>query len=463
MKNTLLKLSFLFMLGLLFTGCESYLEGFEQDPNNPSDAPPELMIAHVESANLFMHEGELARVAGMWVRYFTGSDRQYISYETYNVNSGDFDNAWGNAYWGVIQQARIVQAKAAVVGDSVLQGVAQILEAHTMGTITALWGDVPYSEACDVENFPTPSYDAQASIYSGLQTLLDEALVNVKSASNEYAQITTLGTWTEVANSLKARYYLHTGEYGNALAAANAGISDPANEWVGTHACATLASINVYNNFIDWQRAGYMTAEASVTLDMLESDDPMYRGNDKTDETVRRSFYFLDDPSCYGYLYSSVDPNFCDGMFAQCADFPLLSWCENELIKAECEIRANSDNDAALGNLNAVRQYLAGFYGAQYDDYVIADFEAGGMANNGGDATESLLEEILEEKYLCLYGQIEGWTDLRRKDNTFRASIPASTGDDFPERLPYPQTEINSNPNTPSPVPGLFVPTPVNQ
>lgn len=461
MKNILLKLSFLFMLGLLFTGCESYLEGFEDDPNNPSDAPPELMIAHVEASNLFVHEGELARTAGMWVRYFTGSDRQYIAYETYNVNAGDFDNAWGNIYWGVVQQARIVQAKAAVVGDSVLVGVAQILEAHTMGTTTALWGDVPYTEACDVEQFPTPAYDAQASVYSGLQSLLDDALVNVKSATNEYAQITTLGSWTEIANTLKARYYVHTGDYANALAAANAGISDPANEWIGTHACATLASINVYNNFIDFQRGGYMTADASVAYNMVVSDDPMYRGNAKTDETARREFYFVDDGRCF--QYGSIDPNFCDGIFSICGDFTLLSWCENELIKAEAEIRANSDNDQALASLNAVRQYLAGFYGAQYDDYEIADFEAGGMANNGGDATASLLEEILEEKYLCLYGQIEGWNDLRRKDNTFRASIPATTGAGFPERLPYPQTEINSNPSVPSPVPGLFEATPVNQ
>ena len=451
------------MLGLLFTGCESYLEGFEQDPNNPSDAPPELMIAHVEAADLMIHEGELARTAGMWIRYFTGSDRQYISYETYNVNSGDFDNAWGNAYWGVVQQARIVASKAEVIGDNVLQGVAQILEAHTMGTVTAIWGDVPFSEAADVEQFPTPSYDGQASVYAGLQTLLDEALVNVKDATNEYAQITTLGSWTEVANSLKARYYMHTGEYANALAAASAGISDPANEWIGTHACATLASINVYNNFIDWERGGYMTADASVTYNMLGVDDPMYRGNAKTDESVRRAFYFLDDASCAGYTYGAIDPNWCDGMFSICGDFPMFSWCENELIKAECEIRVNSDNDAALGHLNAVRQNLAAFYGAQYDDYEIADFEGGGIANSGGDATESLLTEILEEKYLCLYGQIEGWSDLRRKDNTFRATIPAATGDNFPERLPYPQTEINSNPNTPSPVPGLFEATPVNQ
>lgn len=462
MKNIMLKLGLILLLPLTFSACSKYLEGFEEDPNNPSDAPATLMINHVETADLFIHEGELARLAGIWVRYFTGSDRQYISYETYNMTAGDFTNAWDNFYWGVLQQARIVQAKADVTGDKVLKGVAQILEAHTMGTATAIWGDIPFTQACNVDEFPNPAYDSQRDIYVALHALLDDAIANVAGAGARYAVVTRLGSWEEVAWTLKARYYLHTGDYTSALAAAQNGISDPANDWVGTHAGATLNSINEYNNFMDWNRGGYMTADASVAYQMLNADDGLYRGNDKTDESARKAFYFDDAGNC-GYLYGNIDPNWCDGFFGIVADFPLVTYAENELILAECQFRTGKAFPEALDHLNNVRSYLAGFYGTTYDNYVEADFDAGGMANNGGSKNESLIEEILEEKYLNLYGQIEAWNDLRRKDNSFRGRIPATTGSSFPERFLYSQNEINSNTSTPSPIPGLFEPTSVNK
>lgn len=463
MKNILYKLSFLLVLSLAFSSCESYLEGFEQDPNNPADAPATLMIAHVETADLFMHEGELARTAGMWVRYFTGSDRQYIAYETYNVTSGDFDNAWGNLYWGVLSQARLVQAKAAAVKDDVLVGVAQILEAHVMGTAAALWGDIPYSQAANVEEFPTPAYDSQADVYAALQTLLDEAIANVAGAGNAYATSTTLTSWEQVAWTLKARYYLAVGDYANAITAAGNGIASPADDWEGTHACATLNSINLYNNFIDWQRGGYLTADAAIGYQMLDPNSASYRGNAKTDETARLDFYYLTDAAACGYTYGSIDPNWCYGMFELCANFPLVTYVENQLILAEAKWHLNGDVAGSLEHLNNVRAAHAAEYGGTYDAYVEADFDAGGIANNGGSLADALLEEIYEENYLSLYGQIEGWNALRRKTNTFRSKITPTSGASIPNRLPYAQSEINSNPNVPSPQPTLFDPTPVNQ
>ena len=104
----------------------------------------------------------------------------------------------------------------------------------------------------------------------------------------------------------------------------------------------------------------------------------------------------------------------------------------------------------------------------KYDPYVPADFLSGGMENpvaNTLSQEKALLREILEERYINFRGQIEGFNDLRRtfKETDIRVPVPLNFGTQFPQRFLYPQFEIDMNKSTPSPIPGVFDPTPVNQ
>ncbi len=80
-------------------------------------------------------------------------------------------------------------------------------------------------------------------------------------------------------------------------------------------------------------------------------------------------------------------------------------------------------------------------------------------------ADQALLREILEERYVSFFGQIEGFNDMRRTQNETLVRVPVvpNTGAQLPQRFLYPQSEIDRNSSTPSPIPGLFVRTPVNQ
>jgi hypothetical protein len=80
-------------------------------------------------------------------------------------------------------------------------------------------------------------------------------------------------------------------------------------------------------------------------------------------------------------------------------------------------------------------------------------------------ADQALLREILEERYVSFFGQIEGFNDLRRTQNETLVRVPVlpNTGTQFPQRFLYPQSEIDRNSSTPNPIPGIFVRTPVNQ
>jgi hypothetical protein len=80
-------------------------------------------------------------------------------------------------------------------------------------------------------------------------------------------------------------------------------------------------------------------------------------------------------------------------------------------------------------------------------------------------ADQALLREILEERYVSFFGQIEGFNDLRRTQNETLVRVPVlpNTGTQFPQRFLYPQSEIDRNSSTPNPIPGIFVRTPINQ
>ena len=80
-------------------------------------------------------------------------------------------------------------------------------------------------------------------------------------------------------------------------------------------------------------------------------------------------------------------------------------------------------------------------------------------------ADQALLREIVEERYVSFFGQIEGFNDMRRTQNETLVRVPVipNTGTQLPQRFLYPQSEIDRNSSTPSPIPGLSVRTPVNQ
>ena len=108
-----------------------------------------------------------------------------------------------------------------------------------------------------------------------------------------------------------------------------------------------------------------------------------------------------------------------------------------------------------------MRAAISAFPDGTYEAYVAADFESGGIANQpGATAMESLLHEIVEEKYVSLVGQIEVFNDIRRTENLLE--IPSTNGSEIPNRFLIPQVEINANANTPNPIPDLTEKTPVN-
>src|SRR5207245_10402785 len=124
-------------------------------------------------------------------------------------------------------------------GNIVNLSMAKIWEACEMRAAADWWGDIPYSDA--VGSDATPTLDSQAAVYDSVQALLSRAIVELGGPGGgpgpqDLVYSGNKANWIEAANTLKARYYLHTVEaaankaavYGNAITAATSGIASTA-------------------------------------------------------------------------------------------------------------------------------------------------------------------------------------------------------------------------------------------
>jgi hypothetical protein len=471
------KVIYIPLIVLFFTSCSSLVGDINENPNSPTSAPYQNILTGAEVANIVLQSGEPTRKAGIFCGYYTGLDRNHLSYSRYEVSTNTFNSEWNSVYADVVVNALATQDAAKEKGvEGITLGITKCLRAMALGAATALWGDIPFDEAGqpDIVN---PEFEQQADVYSKLQILLDEAIVDLSSGVGRPPQNSDIyfdgnpALWTEAAYTMKARFYMHTREYAAAYAAAQNGISSNANSLMAPHGTANDNSNLNYQFFaVAVRQADLVTSDFMTSL---VAPDPMtnpnfsnYRGNDKTNEAGR--YHFLFNITSYG-----TQPNTVNGFAAIDASAPLVTYQENLLILAESGFRSEGF-DTGLNGLNDFRTYMAaGGYmtnaspsDIQYDDYVAEDFESGGMENLDNIGTDdALLREILEERYVTFFGQFEGFNDTRRteKETIVRVPITPNEGDELPQRFLYPSTEIERNSNVPNPIPGLFEETPVNQ
>ena len=448
-------------------------------PTDLNDNPNEITLQDV-NANLFLNGAQLAnimlqnshlnRITGMFSGQLVGYTSLYSNIYGYALSTVESNDEWNGCYTGVLTNTRHI--REAVPDDKLLVGIAKVIEAHAMGTLAILMGDVPYTEVVsDVED---PKFDTQVSVINAMTSLLDDAITDLGSASSrsESYDIYYGGdkdNWIAAAYTLKARYALVQSKYSDALTAANMGISSSAGDMnfiPRGDAATSQGDKNLFNAILAGSRAGDLGNNGSYLLELLNDTTSAYRGNAKTNETARHNYYKIDENSGEGNL----------GVIERFEPMPMVTYFENQLIKAEAAARTGGDG---LGHLNEYRAWLAsgGRLNATFNDsasilyeaYDAADFEDGGMENSDGvPAAKALLREIIEERYVSGFGTYMPFNDHRRLRGDgetdlippFPLNTSAAPG--HVERLLYAQDELSSNSVAPDD-PGLYAETEVNR
>jgi starch-binding outer membrane protein, SusD/RagB family len=281
--------------------------------------------------------------------------------------------------------------------------------------------------------------------------------------ANDFIFQGDVNKWKAAANTLKARLYLHTKNYEQAIASAALGIQATNGDVLVPHGTSQGQNTNQNYDFFRVSRAGDTGFEGAYLKTLMQSRTN--GTNTKTNETALYNHYVkvgITAPN-------SPDPNTTDGAFTADAPHPILTFYENQLIIAEANARL-TNTDIALTALNKVRTALATGYlngktfsatNRKYEAYVIGDFGSSGLANPTNLATPqgAILYEIVSQRYMILLMQYEAFNDYRRLASALpvvQLPIPLTVGARKTQRFIYPQQEINANPNVPQPIPDQF-------
>jgi starch-binding outer membrane protein, SusD/RagB family len=435
----LLMLSLAASLAMIGTSaCSDFLssDNVKVDPNNPSSATADQLFVAVQAGQFAQQEGIVALIGCMWIQQCTGVSNFLQTLEQYDIASEDVASPAFSALYeggGLLDIRKIQAAKA---GDRPYLGVAQVWEALVIALAADIYGDVPYREAL-VED--TPVLDPQAQVYSDLQALLSQAITNLGTAGAGpgvldlvYGGNTT--RWIQAANTLKARLYMHTAELpgagnfdavalNNAITYALLGISTPANDFETTHG-SDPGQDNMWYQFKFRSGFGnYVVAGRALVDLMVGRSDP------------RLPEYF--GAANPGPGYGGADPfggsspagiSLLEGTrnvpsFSQ----PLITYIENELILAEAYYRLGQAANAQTRYNNA-RASVPGL----------------------GVRVITSINDIMEEKYIAMFQNIEMWNDYKRSCYPAITPVPtAAFGNRVPGRLFYGTGEENANPNIP--------------
>jgi starch-binding outer membrane protein, SusD/RagB family len=245
--------------------------------------------------------------------------------------------------------------------------------------------------------------------------------------------------WIAAANTLKARYYLHTAPrhgqaaYQNALAHAELGINEaPIDLNQAMHGQAP-------GDFRSWH--GSTQEDANIWAQFLEARqdivahqtliDTLRARNDPRLEAYHSTVFHEGTQQILGanQWASGAGPysRFSATRSARNFRQPFITWMETQLIKAEANLMLGNE-PAARANVNAVRERL-------------------GMPAVPAPIT---LRQIMTEKWIAQFQNIDAYSDWRRTcfprlvPGGLTANVPAAR---IPGRYVYGQTERQQNPH----------------
>jgi len=240
---------------LVLSSCKKDFLNINTDPNNPVDAPIDLLLPTAQRtlgdalSIGYGDNGGLSQLLEVYVHRMSTREEA----DQYGVQGNEFYTslAWPKFYssspppgateplYGILQNLEEIIRKSGEEGNLYYRGIAKILKAYSYSQLADVFGDIPFSEANkldDPENpIIYPKFDDDAEIYPQLFTLIDEGIADLSSADGGplqpgdddviYSGNTTL--WLKAANTIKLKLYYQIRDVTDVTAQVNALLASP--------------------------------------------------------------------------------------------------------------------------------------------------------------------------------------------------------------------------------------------
>jgi len=253
---------------LVVGACSESLTSVNKNPNSPPDIGPEFLFPEaVRSAVENTYARMLLAHTSIWAQHTV--QIQYPDEEEGLVRTESMQAFWDNYYAGSLRDIQTVIAKGRAATEPNIEAVGLIWKTWIFHQVTDLWGDVPYSQALQLEEgFPAPVYDTQQAIYTGMiQTLKDaEALLDPAEdgfGSGDIFYGNDFEKWRRFSVSLRMRLAIRLSE----VAATTA-----QTEFADAYADGGFQS-NADNALLKWPGPPYQNPSYENRVDQGRDDD----------------------------------------------------------------------------------------------------------------------------------------------------------------------------------------------
>jgi hypothetical protein len=447
------------------SGC-NWIQGITENPNAVPQATADQLLISIQLGQYLWDEGQTSRLSSMWTQQMAGVQRQFTTLSEYVLTEGE-----GGVYSDTYTGGGLVDIRRAIAdveadNRQVYAGILKVYEAYRMGMLASVFGDVSYTQA--VDTFKTPVLDQQADVYAAVQAKLDEAITDLNSGNGagpggvDFAFRGDAAKWIAVAHTLKARFYMHWAEvdasnYAKALTETASGVQSATGDWVAHHT-STATETNLWYQF-NVARAGYIASGEYLVSALRDRSDP------------RLEAYFLPATGAYDGEYVGAPPGprdlqepvggsvtypsdnasaLNDGSYtglsgthagAGSATYaqPFVTCAENHFIMAEAQYKTGVAEATVHSTLDDAIDCAA----------ARMDLDLSGEVAIADTATGvNLYNEIMLQKYMASFLNIDAWNDYKR---TCQPAITTWNTEAIPARLLYPLVERTTNPNIPDP------------
>ena len=202
---------------------DSVMDDINVDKNHAQDVQAKFIVTDLITSTAFSTVGgDFSTYASVYIEQEAGIHNQLFNAETRNgepSSTNTYNNVWSSTYTN-LKNAKTVIAKCSgegeEAGNQITLGIGQFFAAYNLAVLTDLFGDVPWTEACDMNISMQPKIDSQESIYSDIFKLIDDAISNFDGTdamgavgTNDLAYGGNGGKWKKAAYALKARLTMH--------------------------------------------------------------------------------------------------------------------------------------------------------------------------------------------------------------------------------------------------------------
>lgn len=440
--------------------CTKNFEDWQKDEKNPAIVPGEMLFTNAQKALADQLASTNVNLNNWkyYAQHWTATT--YTDEANYDIVTRTVaDMVFRELYRDVLRdlkEAKSLIASATVTSEEVAMQankllIIDIVEAYTFQRLVDIFGNVPYTQALDIDATLNPTYDDGWAIYQDLEKRLQNAIDNLNTGAESYGTADIyyggdVSAWITFAHSLKFRMAITVADK----------YEDVAKTWVSDSKDHTFASQDESANLV------YLAAPLANTNPLYQDLVASGRNDHVAANTIVDYMNELNDPRRAVYFELNVEANgeeYVGGVYGASNSygsyshigaviheptFPvaLMTYTEILFYKAEAAARGWSVDGTAL-------EY--------YDAAITASFEEWGVegaadyiASEGvaWDGTTDWKKAIAMQAYLGHYQRgFEAWTTYRRLDWPVMNEAPdaVTAGKIIPTRFTFPISEQTLN------------------